>query len=99
MADSIGIDARADLLRDEVDEVVLEILGDAGDKRDADRHSQQDADAADELGARVLGVAGCVRVDNVAEDQRIEQREDLVDRRQNQSATTNFRNSADTGRA
>ena len=47
--DAVGVDARAHLLRDQVDEVILEVLGHAGYERDAHRRAQQQADAADEL--------------------------------------------------
>ena len=82
--DAVGIDARADLLGDQVDEVVLEILGDARDERDAHGRRQQHADAADELRAGVFAVSGGVGVDDVAEDQRVEQREHLIDGRQHE---------------
>ena len=45
---------------------------------------EQQADAAEELAGRVLLEPGRVLVDDVAEDQRIEQREDLVDGRQHE---------------
>ena len=71
-------------LRDDVDEVVLEVLGDAGHEGHADGGRQQQADAAEELAGAVLAIAGGVLVDDVPEDQRVEQREDLVDGRQAQ---------------
>ena len=49
MLDAVGVDAGAELLRDDVDEVVLEILRDARNERDADRGAQQERDAAEEL--------------------------------------------------
>src|SRR5262249_28003973 len=48
------------------------------------RRREQQAHAAEELSRRVLPVPGRVLVDDVAEDQRVEQREDLVDRGQNE---------------
>ena len=66
------------------DDVVLEVLGDPRDEGDADRRAEQQADAAEELAGRVLLEAGGVLVDDVPEDQRVEQREHLVDRRQDQ---------------
>ena len=80
--DAVRVELRAEPLRDDVDEVVLEVLRDARDERHADRRAEQQADAAEELAGRVLLEPGGVLVDDVAEDQRIEQREDLVDRRQ-----------------
>ena len=56
VAYAVGIDARAHLLGDQVDAVVLEILGDARNERDAHRRRQQSADAPDELRAGVLAV-------------------------------------------
>ena len=53
-------------------------------KATPDRRGQQQADAAEELARRVLREPRRVLVDDVAEDQRVEQREDLVDRRQDQ---------------
>ena len=47
--DAVGVELRAQPLRDDVDEVVLEVLGDARDERHADRRRQQQADAAEEL--------------------------------------------------
>ena len=49
VADAVGIQARAQALRDDVDEVVLEILRDARHERHADGRRQQQADAAEEL--------------------------------------------------
>ena len=82
VADAVGVELRAEPLRDDVDVVVLEVLGHARDERDADRRAEQQADAPEELAGRVFLEPGRVLVDDVAEDQRIEQREDLVDGRQ-----------------
>ena len=54
------------------------------DERHPHRRGEQQAHAAEELAGRVLAVAGGVLVDDVAEDQRIEEREDLVDGRQHE---------------
>ena len=43
VADAVGVELRAQPLRYDVDEVVLEVLGDAGDERDADGHRQEQA--------------------------------------------------------
>src|SRR3954462_15427165 len=82
MTDAICVQSSADLLRDEVDVVILEVFGDSRHKSDTDSGSQQSGDTAHELRAGVLLVSSCVTVDNVPKDQRIKQREDLVDSRQ-----------------
>ena len=84
MADPVGIEVDADALRDDVDEVILEVLRDPGDERDADGGEQQQADTAKELARGMLAELRRVVVDDVPEDQRVEQREDLVDRRQDE---------------
>src|SRR5471030_2903706 len=48
VADAIGINARADLLGDQVDVVILEVFGYAGDEGHPHGGCQQKADAADE---------------------------------------------------
>src|SRR5262245_49100069 len=78
VVDAVRIDARPEALRDHVDEVVLEVLGDPRDEGHAHRRAQQQRHAAEELAPRVLAVAQRVLVDHVAKDQRVEQREDLV---------------------
>src|SRR5947207_15678278 len=84
MANAVRVELRAESLRDDVHEVVLEVLRDARDERDADRGREKQAHAADELGGRVLVVLRGVPIDDVPKDERIEQREDLVDRSQKQ---------------
>ena len=84
MADAVGVELGAKPLRDEVDVVVLEVLRDARDERDADRRGEQQRDAAEELARRVFGEPRGVVVDDVPEDQRIEEREDLVDGREDE---------------
>ena len=66
-------------MRDAADDVVLEILGDAGYERDADGGAEQQRDAAEELFRGVLLVFGGVVVDDVAEDEGVKKGEDLVD--------------------
>ena len=39
MANAVGVELGAEPLGDDVDEVVLEVFRDAGDERDADRHT------------------------------------------------------------
>ena len=80
MADAVGIDLRADSLCDDVDVIVLKVLRDTRDEGDANGRRQQQADAPEELGGRVFLEPGRVLVDHVPEDQRVEQREGLIDR-------------------
>ena len=49
VAHAVGVELRAQPLRDDVDEVVLKVLGHARDERHADRGQQQQAHAAEEL--------------------------------------------------
>ncbi len=77
--DAVRVQLGAQPLRDDVDVVVLEVLGHARDERDADRRGEEQADAPEELARRVFLEPRRVLVDHVAEDQRIEQREDLID--------------------
>src|SRR6185503_10518520 len=65
-------------------DVVLEVLGDARDEGDADRRAEQQAHATEEFAGGIFLEPGRVLVDDVAEDQRIEQRKDLVDGRQDE---------------
>jgi hypothetical protein len=82
MPDPIRVQLRPEALRDDVDEVVLEVLGDARDEGHAHGRAEEQRHATEELGGRVLLKLRRVLVDDVAEDQRIEQRKDLVDRRE-----------------
>ena len=54
--DAVRVDLRADTLRDDVDEVVLEVLGDAGDEGDADRGGDVVAAEDDLSGVRSVEV-------------------------------------------
>ena len=54
MPDAVGVELRAEPLGDDVDVVVLEVLGDARDERHADRGAEQQADAAEELAGGVF---------------------------------------------
>jgi hypothetical protein len=84
MAQSVLIDPGSQTLRDDVDEVVLEILCHAGDECHADSGQQQPGDSFHEI-ARTVRVEPCgVLVDDVPEDERIQEREHLVDRGQGQ---------------
>src|SRR5579864_6738992 len=80
----VGVQLGPEPLRDQVDVVILEVLGGPRDKRHADSGGQQKADAAKELAGGVLGELRRVAVDDVAKDQRVEQGKHLVDRRQHQ---------------
>ncbi len=77
--DAVRVQLGPDPLRHDVHEVVLEVLGHAGDERHADGGEQQEGDAAEELAGRVLVEACGVLVDDVPEDEGVEEREDLVD--------------------
>src|SRR5258706_15827130 len=59
------------------------ILGNNGSRTRRNRRSQQQAYASNELRARILAIPGRVGVDDVPENERIQQRKDLIDRRQN----------------
>ena len=72
--DAVGVDLRAEALADHVDEVVLEVLRHAGDERDPHRRAEQQAHTAEELSRRALLELRRVLVDDVAEDQRIDER-------------------------
>jgi hypothetical protein len=82
VADAIGVQLGAEPLGYDVDEVVLEVLRHARDERHTDRCREPLDHPADEVGGRISRVLGSVLVNDDPEDQRIEQREDLVDRRQ-----------------
>src|SRR6185503_3046454 len=84
MPDAIRVQLRAEALGDEADDVVLEVLGYARDEGDADRRAEQQAHATEKFAGGIFLEPGRVLVDDVAEDQRIEQREDLVDGRQDE---------------
>src|SRR6266576_326178 len=71
-------------LDDGVDVVILEILGDARYECHAHCHQQQRAGAFDERRGLVLAEPRRVIVDYVTEDERVEEREDLIRRRQHQ---------------
>ena len=82
MLDPVRIELGPETLRDHIDVVILKVLRHARHERDADRGPEQQADAFEELTRRVLLKPRRVLVDHVPEDQRIEEREDLVDRGQ-----------------
>ena len=84
MPDAVRVHLGADALDDDVDVVVLEILGDARHERDSHRHQQQSTGTFDERRRLVLAEAGRVVVDDVAKDERIEEREHLIRRRQHE---------------
>jgi len=80
MPDPIGVQLCAQPLRYDIDEVVLEILGDARDECDPDGKPEQEHHATKELSVGVVLEFQGIVVDDVPEDERIEQREDLIDR-------------------
>ena len=82
--DAVRIELGTEPLRDHVDVVVLEVLRHAGDEGHTHRRPEQQADAAKELACRVLPEPGRILVDHMAKNEWVEQREDLVDRRQRQ---------------
>ena len=84
MSDAVRVHLGADALYDHVDIVVLEILGNTRHESDAHCQEQQCAGAFDERRGLILAKARRVVVDHVPEDERIEKREDLVRRRQQQ---------------
>jgi len=79
VADAVGVELCAEALRNQVDVVVLKILCDARDERHTDRRSEERRDPAEELPGRVLREARRIVVDDVTEDERVEEGEDLVD--------------------
>src|SRR5260370_16761416 len=82
MSNAIGVNACANLLRDYIDEIILEILGDARYQSHANRRSQQQAYASNELRVRILAIPGRVGVDDMPENERVYYRKILIDRPQ-----------------
>src|SRR6185503_7778595 len=78
--DPVRVELRAQPLRDHVDEVVLEVLRDPGHQSDPNSSAEKQGHADEELPVRVMVVFGRVIVDYVPENQRIQQRKNLVDR-------------------
>src|SRR5260370_35266872 len=70
MSNAIGVDACANLLRDYIDEIILEILGDARDQSHANRRSEQQSYTSNELRARILAIPSRGGVDDVPESER-----------------------------
>src|SRR5689334_6560685 len=82
--DSLRVHLGPDALDDHVDVIVLEVLGNARHERHAHRHQQQGSRALDESRRLILAESRRVVVDHVTENQRIEQRKDLIRRGQHQ---------------
>src|SRR5262245_27990307 len=82
MADAIGVDLCAKPLCDDVDVVILKILGDPRDERHAYSGRQQQTYTLKELACCVLAVAGRVIVNHMSKYHGIQERKDLVDRRE-----------------
>src|SRR5258708_28902208 len=66
----------------------MEILGGGRDQSHANRRSEQQSYTSNELRARILAIASRVGVDDVPENERIQQRKTLLDRRQDKSDDT-----------
>jgi len=64
----------ANLLRDYIDEIILEILGGARDTEPRKPPQRVAVLHLDELRARILAIASRVGVDDVPENERIQQR-------------------------
>src|SRR4051812_2135742 len=79
MLHAFGVQGRSGSLRDNVNEIVLEILRNSRDKSDTHRCREQSADTADKLRGRVFIEARRVAVNDVAENQRVEKGKNLVD--------------------
>ena len=86
VGDAPLVQLRADALGDDVDEVVLEVLGDARDERDADVGQEEQQHAAHEDVRRDVPDLHRVPVDDQPEHLRVEEGEDLVDGGQQQRA-------------
>src|SRR5881628_2318138 len=84
MPDTIGINLSTEPLCDDVDVVVLEIFRHTRNERDPNSGCEQQADASKELSRCVVAVSSGVVIDNVAKDDGIQERKDLVDRREHQ---------------
>ena len=83
--DASRIEFGAGLLGDDVDVIILEILGNSRDEGYEHREGQQRRHTLNEIANRILMKLGGVIINNVAENGWVEQRECLVDRRQNES--------------
>src|SRR5437867_11426999 len=84
MPDTIGINLSTEPLCDDVDVVVLEIFRHTRNERDPNSGCEQQAGASEELSGRVVAISSGVVIDNVAEDDGIQGRKDLVDRGERQ---------------
>src|SRR3989442_15409750 len=84
MLDTIRVNLSAQPLGNDVDVKVLKIFGYPRHEGDTDCRCQQQTDASKELAGCVFAVSSGVIVDDVAKDDRIEKRKDLVDTRQKQ---------------
>ena len=73
--DSVGVHFRAQSLDDQ-------ILGYAGHKSHTHRRQQQKPSPSDELRLGVLVILGRVSIDDVAENDRVKKRKDLISRSQ-----------------
>ena len=71
-------------LGDDVDVVVLKILRYAGNEGDTYGSCEQQTHATKELTRCVFAIPRRVLIDHMAEDDRIQKRKDLVDRREHE---------------
>src|SRR5258708_35083576 len=69
----------------DINKIILEIFGHARAQTHANRRSEQQSYPSNELRARILAIASRVGVDDVPENERIQQRKNLIDRRQDKS--------------
>lgn len=90
MADSVRVHLRAKALDDDVDEVILKIFCNSRDEGDSNGGAEQERYPFQELFSGVFLIFGRISVDDVAEDERIEQREYLVRCGQRERETDQF---------
>jgi len=81
MFDSFGIQLRAGPLSHHIDVIVLEVLGDSGNECDANRRAQEQRYTMDKLRRGVIVKPGSVPINDVPENERVQQRKDLINRR------------------
>ena len=79
MPDAVVEDLHAELLDDEVDDVVLHDARDAGEDREGDGEGEESEDAGDELAVGATVGVERVAVDDLAEDDGVDEAEELRD--------------------
>src|SRR5205823_4215469 len=85
-----GVHFRSQPLDDYIRKIVLEVLGHARYECHTDRGQQQQASPADELSLGVLVILGGVSIDDVAENDRVKQRKNLISRGQEKRNNKEF---------